>query len=358
MVELSPEVKAQLEEQKKQCVFCKILNGEIAAKKVYEDKVMIGVLDINPAAKGHMLLLPKEHYPILPFMPPANFVHMFGLMPNLINALRNAMVCSGARVFIANGGAAGQQSSHFLVHMIPGDKGDGFNYFSFDKLGLVDDNKFKQFNQVMENNLPVMMRKHFQQMPNNWFKGKPGNADFLADIKMKQQVLYEDEKVLCVAHDNALTVGHYVVYSNEERSDIEKLDVESSAHMFYVASYCANAVFQGLGAHATNIIMKTGTCSDNAEGRLCIHVLPRYGNDGLDLLWKPMENKGNLDDIASRIRDQMFEVEHSQKEVRKVETLDLDAKELHKISDSKDVDVKTESAKDEIEEALKKYRGE
>ena len=57
---LTPEIKAQLEEQKKQCVFCKINYGEIPGKKVFEDDKTVAFLDINPAVKGHILFMLKE----------------------------------------------------------------------------------------------------------------------------------------------------------------------------------------------------------------------------------------------------------------------------------------------------------
>ena len=75
---LTPEIKAQLAEQKKQCIFCKLISGEMEAKKVFEDDITIAMVDIHPAIKGHTLFMPKEHYPILPYMPQDEFKHLFG----------------------------------------------------------------------------------------------------------------------------------------------------------------------------------------------------------------------------------------------------------------------------------------
>ena len=63
---LAPEIKAQLAEQKKQCVYCKIVAKEIPGKVVFEDTVTLGILDIYPAKKGHIVFTLKEHYPIVP----------------------------------------------------------------------------------------------------------------------------------------------------------------------------------------------------------------------------------------------------------------------------------------------------
>ena len=63
-MQLAPEIKKQLEEQKKQCIFCRLISGEIPnAKKVFEDDKTIALLDIYPALKGHTLFMLKEHYP-------------------------------------------------------------------------------------------------------------------------------------------------------------------------------------------------------------------------------------------------------------------------------------------------------
>ena len=77
MVELTEEQQKQVEEQKKNCPFCQIIADKIPSKKVYEDDLVVALLDIHPAAKGHVLLLPKEHYPIAPLIPKETQQHMF-----------------------------------------------------------------------------------------------------------------------------------------------------------------------------------------------------------------------------------------------------------------------------------------
>ena len=351
MTELSPEQQAQLEEQKKQCIFCKIVSGEMESKQVYKDDLMMGILDINPCVPGHTLLLPKEHYPIMPFLPPKLFKHMFGLMPKLIGALKKAMISTGANVFIANGGVAGQQSPHFLVHLLPRETGDGIDNYALDEKKPLDDAKLKEINSMLANNLPLMMKNHFARNPAKWHTESVKTADFLTDVK-KQLTVYEDEKVLVVVPENPQCLGHLVIYSNEEKDLLENLDAESSAHMFFTASFCATAVFEGLGAHGSNIILKTGVCQDNIDGRLCIHILPRFSEDGIDVICKPMEPKPNLDDIAGKIKDEMFMVEYSLKEEKKPEVIDLDKKTKVIVKEV------PSTPKDEIDYAIKKLKGE
>ena len=68
---MSPEEVAEY--QKKNCVFCKIIAGEIPSKVVFEDDSLSAILDI----KGHTLMMTKEHFPILPLIPKETSAHMF-----------------------------------------------------------------------------------------------------------------------------------------------------------------------------------------------------------------------------------------------------------------------------------------
>lgn len=120
-MELSPEQQALFEEQKKHCIFCKIVKGEIQSQRVYEDDDFVAILDVNPGAPGHTLLVPREHYPIMPLLPEPTQTRLATLVPQLSEKLRKAMVVPRVDGFIANGPTAGQQSTHFLVHLIPSD---------------------------------------------------------------------------------------------------------------------------------------------------------------------------------------------------------------------------------------------
>jgi histidine triad (HIT) family protein len=103
---MTPE---QLKEmQKQQCIFCQIVSGKVASRKIYEDDVCIAVLDINPANPGHALIMPKEHYSIM-----------------ISTAVLRGLKADGTNIFIANGAAAGQKAPHFMIHLIPRRENDG-----------------------------------------------------------------------------------------------------------------------------------------------------------------------------------------------------------------------------------------
>ncbi len=119
---MSPAELAQL--QKQQCIFCQIISGKIPSKKLHEDDTSLGILDINPAAKGHILLMPKEHYAIMPQLPDEIITHLFTVAQTLSQLQLRALKATGTNLFIANGTEAGQRAQHFLLHIIPRREGD------------------------------------------------------------------------------------------------------------------------------------------------------------------------------------------------------------------------------------------
>lgn len=119
---MSPE---ELQEfQKQQCIFCQIISGKISSKKVYSDDKCMAVMDINPAVKGHILLLPKEHYSIMPQVPEKEIGHLLLVSKYLSQIILKTLKVSGTNVFVANGGIAGQRAQHFMLHIIPRKEGD------------------------------------------------------------------------------------------------------------------------------------------------------------------------------------------------------------------------------------------
>jgi len=114
--------------QMQNCIFCHIISGKVASKKVYEDEKCMALLDINPANPGHILLLPKEHYSIMPLIPDEILQHLFMISKQLSAALLRALKSHGTNIFVANGAAAGQKAQHFMIHIIPRMENDGLNF--------------------------------------------------------------------------------------------------------------------------------------------------------------------------------------------------------------------------------------
>lgn len=162
--ELTEEQKKQLEEVKKQCPFCQIVAGNIPATKVFEDDKVIAILDINPATKGHVLLVPKEHYFIMTVLPPEVFAHMVKRAKEISACIEEAMLSQGTEIFIANGAAAGQQSGHMMIHIIPREQGDGLNNFDVPKKELPEA-KQSEMKNILANNLKVALGRRFGTVP-------------------------------------------------------------------------------------------------------------------------------------------------------------------------------------------------
>ncbi len=306
-MQLTPEIKAQLAEQKKLCIFCKIISKEQESKIVFEDDKTMAVLDIFPALKGHTTFFLKEHYPIMPYIPADEFKHYFGLLPQLSGAVKKAFLTTGSNVFIANGGPAGQRSPHFLLHIFPREEDDGFFNFLWKSKATLEQEKIN----MLANNLSIMMRNHFGRNPAEWHVGKGDIPSFLTPIYESSSVIYEDEKVLCTIPQKGVAAGHIEVYSKEEEKYLEKVSQESAEHLFFAASFAATAVFEGLGAHATNIIVKSGESDDNPPGKLCVHIIPRMQDDVLQkMLWEPKQPKYDLDGIKKKIKDKTWNVKY------------------------------------------------
>jgi len=114
---ISPEEAAAMAKQ--QCIFCHIAAGRVASKKIYEDDKVVCVLDINPANPGHVLIIPKEHYVIMPQLPEELLQHIGMVAKGVSLAQLKALKAQGTNIFVANGIAAGQRAQHFMMHVIP-----------------------------------------------------------------------------------------------------------------------------------------------------------------------------------------------------------------------------------------------
>ncbi len=107
------------------CIFCKLANGEIPTSTLYEDEDFRVILDASPAAKGHALILPKEHYANLYELDDELAAKVLVLAKKMITKLTDILGCDGYNIVQNNGEAAGQTVFHFHLHMIPRYKGDG-----------------------------------------------------------------------------------------------------------------------------------------------------------------------------------------------------------------------------------------
>ena len=101
------------------CIFCKIANGEIPSKSIYEDEEFRVILDLGPAAKGHALILPKDHYANLFELPEETAGKVMALAKKLGSQMVDRLHADGFNLVQNNGETAGQTVFHFHMHMIP-----------------------------------------------------------------------------------------------------------------------------------------------------------------------------------------------------------------------------------------------
>ena len=110
---------------KQDCIFCKIANGEIPAKTLYEDERFRVILDLGPATKGHALILPKNHAANLYELPDETAAKILPLAKKLALSMREKLHTDGLNVVQNNGEVAGQTVMHYHLHLIPRYQNDG-----------------------------------------------------------------------------------------------------------------------------------------------------------------------------------------------------------------------------------------
>jgi histidine triad (HIT) family protein len=109
------------------CIFCKIINGEIPSAKVYENEHVLAFLDISQVTKGHTLVIPKVHKENIFELTSDIAKNLFEVVPNIANAIKQTYNPVGLNLVNNNGEQAGQTVFHYHLHIIPRyGKGDGF----------------------------------------------------------------------------------------------------------------------------------------------------------------------------------------------------------------------------------------
>lgn len=107
------------------CIFCKIVEGEIDSEKIYETENALSFLDVNPRSPGHSLVIPKEHVRVLEELDDEVISEVFTMVKNVEKAIRSALDPDAFTVGINDGEAAGQEIPHLHVNIMPRFEGDG-----------------------------------------------------------------------------------------------------------------------------------------------------------------------------------------------------------------------------------------
>jgi histidine triad (HIT) family protein len=109
------------------CIFCRILTGELEGSLVYRDEVCAAFMDIQPINPGHLLVVPTRHAGCLADLNQQEGAEIFRVAQLLSEALRQSGIkCEGVNFFLADGAAAMQEVFHVHLHVFPRYEGDGF----------------------------------------------------------------------------------------------------------------------------------------------------------------------------------------------------------------------------------------
>ncbi len=109
------------------CIFCKIVAGEIPSYKVYEDESVVAFLDIEPISKGHTLIVPKKHFKNMEEITEDELGKLMNGVKNVGKIIKDKMQIEGYNIMENNDPVSGQTIPHIHWHIIPRSNNDGIN---------------------------------------------------------------------------------------------------------------------------------------------------------------------------------------------------------------------------------------
>lgn len=111
------------------CIFCKIIAGDIPSAKIHEDEEVFVFADINPVNLGHSLIIPKKHYTDISDTPDETLGKLIVTAKKIAEAIKKAVKADGINIEMNNGKAAGQIIFHSHIHVIPRFIDDGYRHW-------------------------------------------------------------------------------------------------------------------------------------------------------------------------------------------------------------------------------------
>ena len=134
------------------CIFCKIVNGEIPSHKIYEDQNVLAFLDITQGTKGHTLIIPKKHVKNIYELDEETVYNVFKVVPKISTALKNAFSPIGLNL-ISNNDQPHQSVFHFHIHLIPRYEDDGMVLSTVNNYGKFEPEYFKELTELIKKEL-------------------------------------------------------------------------------------------------------------------------------------------------------------------------------------------------------------
>ena len=127
---------------KNSCVFCQIIEGDLAGSVVFEDDISLAILDHRPLFPGHILLIPRVHYGTLADLPKTKIAQFFANVQLLAKAVEIAMTAEGS--FVALNNRVSQSVPHLHIHIVPRRRKDGLKGFFWPRNKYQDDEHMKK----------------------------------------------------------------------------------------------------------------------------------------------------------------------------------------------------------------------
>jgi len=142
-------------------------------------------------------------------------------------------------------------------------------------------------------------------------------------VQKRVNALFEDEKLFVMASPEPVAPGHVVILPKVHASIFEAVPDFVVGDMFKVANKVGAVVFEGLGAHGTNLLIQNGPAAGQKDNHTMLHVIPRFENDNLPVGWTPKPApEEELSDLESKIKDETKNVGLFEKEQPKPIELD------------------------------------
>lgn len=123
----------------KDCIFCKIVNGEISSHKIFENDYCFAFLDVHPVVDGHVLVVPKKHYENIFDIPKKDLNELSDAIKIVSEKLKNNFQASGVNILNASGIDAQQSVFHLHFHIIPRFKEDKIDFWFKEQQEIIID---------------------------------------------------------------------------------------------------------------------------------------------------------------------------------------------------------------------------
>ncbi|MFT4343972.1 MAG: HIT family protein [Candidatus Woesearchaeota archaeon] len=287
---MSPEELAEF--QKSRCIFCHIISGKIPARKIYEDEIVVAILDINPATIGHILLMPKEHYTIMPQIPKEVLDHVFTIAKKLSQTILQGIGAKGTSILIQNGVAAGQKAQHFMIHIIPRRQDDGVGLIPPRK-GISDENykvlKERISQRIMELKNP--QKAVPQEKTESTQESMPGAAQIKNNQSNSEKKVSQEEQSA-----QKKELGQQTVFEKEDISEMNQEVSKTNEDIEHLQkSLESNSLSQEKDTGNSNIKNNTDTNSSDE----------RSNRSSTEMSSKNDTPESNTTDATTNVRDEI-----------------------------------------------------